>query len=521
MNFSKHKLIFTALASTLFVFSSYAENASSLEPIDLLANSSKTISNTINKKTSPWSTTTTFKEDGTHKVMLRADFTVEDPSKYYSLAFNKSYTIKNVTINGEAIKVPIEGMNYKTIPGIPPILLKKGKNLLEISWETRVKSKKNKDTARIEFSPSQISASDINISLIVQKPEDIKFQTGPVLGYAGVNFFTVACRVNMPAEVTLKVNNKEYVSPPALSHSFKVGKLSRNTAYKYELTAKTTKNNLVSVGPYTVKTLPKRNAFKFAVLGDSRSHPKDWEKVAMATKKAKPAFAIFSGDMIANGLNDYDWDKQFFSPAKEFLATIPFYGIVGNHESEDPLFTKLFKLPQNSKNWFQQVGSVLFIGIDGAMDWSAGSEHTKWLEKILSKSKAKFIFLSSHYPPWTSSWHGRLNRQGRPAERTIRQGQDVIMPLLEKYNATAMFTGHDHAYERSEPPGGVSVIISGGAGAPLYSKSKNAAKQNPYSKVFVSTHHYCIISVKEDTCSIEAIDLNGKVIDSKTWTARK
>ena len=37
---------------------------------------------------------------------------------------------------------------------------------------------------------------------------------------------------------------------------------------------------------------------------------------------------------------------------------------------------------------------------------------------------------------------------------------------MKKYHATAFISGHDHDYERSEPPGGVTVIVSGGARAP-------------------------------------------------------
>ncbi len=519
MNLTLHSLSLVAIIATTAFYSSFAEN--SQKPKNLLAGSNRSISSSIKGKTSPWGKTTSFKTDGKHKISLRANFTVEDPSQFSALALTKSSRMTEFTLNGTKIKAPFEKMNYRTIPGIPVSMLKKGDNQLEVTWQINVKTKKNKETARISFSPAQISASDIGISLIGQKPEDLEFQTGPVLGYAGEKFFTVACRVNIPAEVTLKVNNREYVSAPALLHSFKAEKLSADTPYAYTLTANIGETSK-TVGPHTVNTLPKGDEFKFAILGDSRSYPKDWKKVAAATANAKPAFSIFVGDMVTSGKNDYEWDDQFCTPGKEFLATTPFYGIMGNHEQNCPLFTQLFKTEEDSKNWSQQVGQVLLIGINGEDDWGSDSELAKWLEDLLAKSKAKYIFLASHYPPWTSSSHGRLNAEGRPRERPILQGQDVIMPLLEKYNATAMFAGHDHTYERSEPTGGVTMIITGGAGAPLYrNKPKTAAKQNPHSKVFNPCHHYCILTVNKDTCSMEAIDLKGKIIDSKEWSARK
>jgi len=94
------------------------------------------------------------------------------------------------------------------------------------------------------------------------------------------------------------------------------------------------------------------------------------------------------------------------------------------------------------------------------------------------------------------------------------------MPLLKKYNATAMFAGHDHCYERSEPEEGVTMIISGGAGAPTYGKSKDAEKQNPYSKVFARQRHYCLLTVDGDVCTMKVFRPNGTMIDTRSWTAR-
>ena len=506
-----------SIVATAFL-SSFAENSPT--PKDLLAGSNRIISSTINEKTSPWGKTTTFKIDGKHKVTLRADFVIKDPSQFTALSLKKPSNTEDIMLNGLPVKAPFDAMVYRTIPGIPISMLKKGTNQLEISWYTDVKTKKNKETARISFLPAQISASDLKTSLIGHKPEELKFQTGPVLGYAAEKFFTLACRVNIPAEIVLDVNNHKYVSKPALLHSFKVEKLSADTPYEYTLTANIGSTASTTIGPYTVKTLPNSDQFKIAFLGDSRTNSKDWNKVASAVAKENPTLAVFAGDMVTNGRNDYEWDEQFCTPGKELLATTPFYGIIGNHEGNCPLFTKLFIMPRDSKNWSQQIGTVLLIGIDGDMNWSNDGELAQWLENILSKSKAKYIFLSSHYPAWTSGAHGRLDKKGLPKERPIMEGQSVIMPLLKKYNATAMLAGHDHIYERSEPTDGVTMIVTGGAGAPLRSKAPNAEKQNPYSKVFVSKLHYCIITVDKDKCTMQAITPEGEVIDTKTWDAR-
>jgi hypothetical protein len=157
------------------------------------------------------------------------------------------------------------------------------------------------------------------------------------------------------------------------------------------------------------------------------------------------------------------------------------------------------------------------------MNWEKGGALAQWLDGVLARSEAKFIFLASHWPAWTSGGHGRLNKDGRPRERPIRLAQDVIMPLLHTFNATAMFAGHDHFYERSEPDNGVTVIVTGGAGAPLRNRAGNAERQNPHSEVFKKAYHYCLLTIdeEEEECTMEVLTPEGTKIDSRSWAARE
>lgn len=468
--------------------------------VDLLVNAKKSVTE-IDGKT----------------VKFNAVFTVENPARFVSLALKKPSHIRDLTLNGKKIPLPLDGMIYNTIPGIPVSMLK-DINTLRATWAQKIKPGKDKKTAKV----AQIKAADVDIHLYGLTPSALAFQTGPVLGYAGENFFTVTCRVNTPAEVVLAANGRKYVSKPALLHSFKVEGLKANTQYTYALKTRISSKDdfTASVGPYSMRTLPAGGKFTFAVLGDARTRPKEWAKVAAAVAVKQPAFSVFVGDMVTSGKIDSEWDLQCFGPAKNFFATIPYYAVIGNHEQNCPLFLKIFPTPGGSKNWSQEIGSVLLIGIDGGMDWSSGSTLTKWLEDILAKSKAKFIFFATHYPAWTSGPHG-WHKNGLPSEKTTRVARDVLMPLLQKYNVAAMFAGHDHIYERSEPDDGVTVIVTGGAGAPMYEMVKNAEKQNPYSKAFASKLHYCLITVDGDVCTMKVITPEGEVIDTRTWPARK
>jgi 3',5'-cyclic AMP phosphodiesterase CpdA len=355
--------------------------------------------------------------------------------------------------------------------------------------------------------------------------DELRIQTGPILGAFDAGWFTVACRTSVKAPVTVALAatdaEPEKVvaeSAPAMIHRLKVPRAA-GASQKYVLIAP----EGVRVPLAAPAPVAKGETFAFVAMGDSRTYPKRWAAVAAAALKARPRFVLFTGDMVAHGLDDASWDRDFFGPARELFAATPFYCVMGNHEENGPLFNEMFYNPSpdgRTHSWAQTLGDVTLIGVDGEQDWSAGSENARWLEKVLAASDSKFIFLASHYPPWTSSTHGGLDAEGRPRERAIREGREVIMPLLAKYRATAFLAGHDHCYERSEPEGGVTAITTGGAGAPLYPKVRDAARQNPWSKVFASQLHYCVIEVSGDACTLKAFTPEGDLLDARTWKAR-
>ena len=356
--------------------------------------------------------------------------------------------------------------------------------------------------------------------------DELRIQTGPILGAFDADWFTVTCRTSAKAlvKVALAATDAEPEKVVAESaagtiHRLKVPRTA-GAAREYVLIAG---DNAVRAPLAVPAPITKGEKFAFVAMGDSRTYPKRWAVVAAAALKTRPRFVLFTGDMVAHGLDDASWDPDFFSPAQELFAAIPFYCVMGNHEENGPLFNEMFynSSPDGRRHsWSQTVGDVMLIGVDGAQDWSAGSENAKWLEKVLAESESKFIFLACHYPPWTSGPHGALDADGRPRERPVREGREVIMPLLAKYHATAFLAGHDHCYERSEPEGGVTSITTGGAGAPLYRKMQDAAKQNPWSKVFASQLNYCLIEVSGDACTLKAFTPDGDLLDTRTWKAR-
>jgi len=71
-----------------------------------------------------------------------------------------------------------------------------------------------------------------------------------------------------------------------------------------------------------------------------------------------------------------------------------------------------------------------------------------------------------------------------------------------------VFSGHDHNYQRYYY-NGIYYIISGGGGAPLYSRTSTL----PYLEVFIYAYHFCVIYVSRFRLYVKVINDNGKKID--------
>jgi hypothetical protein len=469
-------------------------------------------------------------------------FELDDPSALGGLELAHSLRpggSPTFLLNGKEVTGPLEGMFYRAIPAIDPRLLKPGRNMLMVRY---------RPSADPDGGEAWTMAG--RAALLALTPEHLGFRTQPILGPVSADGFTLTCRTNLPALCVLRgevlsestEDKREFfvnISAGRLRHRWRVHSLKAGWRVRYTITAQyfpwgaeKAHKRAVASRSHVVSANPPDGRLRFAVCGDTRSRPEQWAKVAAAIVNAKPDLVVHSGDMVAQGVDDWQWDAQFFRPARGLFGAIPFYAVIGNHEMDAPLYDELFLPPQEGggRNWTQQIDGVRLIGIDALDDWSPDSPNARWLEQVLAGEPAtrppepaeepKFTFLVSHYPAWTSGPHGRLNDAGKPREEAIRQAREVIVPLLVKYGATAMITGHDHLYERSELPGGLTHIIAAGGGAPLYRPVDNAGEQNPYSKAVFSTLHYCLFTVAGDACRMEAVTPDGQVLDTKLWRAR-
>ena len=213
----------------------------------------------------------------------------------------------------------------------------------------------------------------------------------------------------------------------------------------------------------------------FLVFGDSKGSI-HFPDVLKRADSLQPDFCITTADLVNRGAGEQG--KKDYALLDEkggwFMRKYPMWPTVGNHEEaggKDGIdnFEDFFGM-ENPMYSFE-YGNAKFI----ALQWPKINEdekQLKWLKKELKSANGKHIFIFKHRPHYTVGTKTYKDVEGLETETT---------KLYDKYNVTAVFSGHDHIYYRTKR-NGTNYIISAGAGASIYKlkREKDAIKGDVY-----------------------------------------
>jgi hypothetical protein len=247
--------------------------------------------------------------------------------------------------------------------------------------------------------------------------------------------------------------------------------------------------------------------FHFVLYGDVRTrHDVHRRVIARILENGVPDFVLHSGDLVENGKDSALW-ANFFNIERDLLRQTAFFPSLGNHERNSEEFYDFFqtRLPYYSFNWGNahfavinsDIGNVSTSKIARDAFWA---QQVRWLEEDLAANqKADYRFVLAHHPPFTAV----ERRQGDNPHMT------ALTPMLEKQRVTAGLFGHDHNYQHYLK-NGIHYIGSGGGGAPLYDVNKPDPQ---ITQKVVSIENFVSVHVNGKTAKVQAIDINGKVLD--------
>jgi predicted phosphodiesterase len=247
----------------------------------------------------------------------------------------------------------------------------------------------------------------------------------------------------------------------------------------------------------------KPNSVRFAAIGDMGTGEGPQYEVAERMVSARQTFpfefVIMLGDNIYGGSSPKDFEKKFELPYKPLLeAGVKFYASLGNHDNPNERLYKLFNM--NGANYYTfKKGNVHFFVLDSNyMD----AKQLAWLEKELQNAGNKdWKICYFHHPLYSS---------GKTHGSSIEL-RSLIEPMFTKYGVDAVFSGHDHVYERVHPQKGIYYFTEGSSGQ---LRDHDLGKTNMTDKGFDTDRTFMLVEIAGEELYFQTLSRAGAEIDS-------
>lgn len=223
------------------------------------------------------------------------------------------------------------------------------------------------------------------------------------------------------------------------------------------------------------------DSYTFVVWGDCRNDDGKFDDVMATINEIDPVFSIGLGDYVGGGTRkEYDAFIPRLAALNQPLISVP-----GNHDyyaDGEETWLEVFGVG----NFFFDFRGVRFISLDNA-DARLDEDELAFLEDSLDTDLKKIVL--AHAPPNYERWSAHC----------FEVGSDELLELIEEYEVDYAFFAHIHLYNELMI-GTTQGIVTGGAGAPLYSQYSLTELENHVVKVTVTpggiSHEYIPVSGK-------------------------
>lgn len=259
-----------------------------------------------------------------------------------------------------------------------------------------------------------------------------------------------------------------------------------------------------SAGPILRINLPnEEGSVRFVIIGDTGTGTKKQHELAQILVRARATFpydfVLLLGDNLYGGESPKDYKSKFEDVYRPILdQKVKFYASLGNHDEPAQRFYQHFNM--DGKEYYRFTkGNVAFYALNSNyMD----KKQLKWLEDELAKDTSEWKVTFHHHPPYSSGGkHG--------SDKALRK---VVEPIFVKYGVNAVFTGHDHFYERIKPQKGIYYFVSG-AGGKL--RSGDVKDNSPLTeKFFDRDMSFMLVEIIDNQMHFQVLSRTGETVDA-------
>jgi Calcineurin-like phosphoesterase len=268
-----------------------------------------------------------------------------------------------------------------------------------------------------------------------------------------------------------------------------------------------------TVATQAVTPLPNREgSLKFAVLGDfgtgDRTQYQLAEQMAKTLQTFKYEIVVLVGDNLYGSERPQDFKRKFEDPYKPLLdAGVKFYASLGNHDSREQRFYKLFNMEGKVFYSFKAPKQdVRFFALDSTYPVP---EQMQWVANELKNSKETWKIPFFHHPLYSSG-----DRHG--SDLRLRE---ILEPIFLSEGVSLVLNGHDHFYERMKLQKGIQYFVVGSGGK---LREGNIAPNSPITaKGFDTDLAFMVMEIFENQLTFNTISRTGAIVDSGTVLGRE
>ncbi len=243
-------------------------------------------------------------------------------------------------------------------------------------------------------------------------------------------------------------------------------------------------------------------SLKFAVIGDNGTGDAPEYEVGqqMATARARFPFefVIMLGDNMYGRQQPQDFVDKFERPYAALLqAGVLFYATLGNHDNQTNRFYKGFNMGGERYYTFVRK-NVRFVVFDtNLMD----PTQLAWIDSTLKQAQEDWRICYFHHPLYSDG-----GRHGSDVQLRV-----LLEPLLVRSGVEAVFSGHDHAYERLKPQKGITYFVDGSGGQ---LRKGDVKPSEMTAAAYDQDQTFMLVEIAAEDMTFQTISRMGKVVDS-------
>ncbi|MBL9129440.1 MAG: metallophosphoesterase family protein [Verrucomicrobiales bacterium] len=383
-----------------------------------------------------------------------------------------------------------------------------------------------------------LEASGFGASLFVWPELRANFTRGPLVQRVSSDAAVVYWRTAAPVDARLVYRDSGSEGPEirvgaglGTNGAVELSGLKEGTTYEYRVEWDGTAGPVRSE-PARFTTLRTSGDLDFLVVGDTGSGSAAQHAVAAAMAREKTDLVLHTGDISYPVFTDGEIDLRCHGAYEPQMRGVPFFFTVGNHDfyRGDAAYLDAFWLPTNSTTRTEHYYSFdhgdahfvsLFVPWFGVSQFGTISEDGarsgpyRWLTNDLATTTKPWKFVFFHQPIRTSGPH-ILDDYDANGRQDVLESRESLMPALAAGGVQMVFMGHDHTWERFAPLDGVHALVTGGGGAFLYPQYR----RDPGSAQYGSRHHFSRVSIRGTEMRLEAVGIDGGVLDRFTVRRR-